>query len=419
MDEILFQRVNNTNRVDLSGKDLSRFNLSGANLNKADLSNANLTETDLSHTSLRGANLAGALLRRADLRGADLGDAILRNADLKEAILQGVKLDRLDMSGADLREVDFLDVSLEGTDLRKAFLCDAVLNEKTLKDKGLHHANLNRADLRGADLRGTILRGADLSQADLQRADLSGADLRWANLSGANLNDANLTGCLIYGVSAWSVNLENTIQLGLVITEDEKPLITVDNLEVAQFINLLLDNRKIREVINAITSKVVLILGRFTEEKRKPVLDALRDELRNHNFSPVVFDFDPSPKRDLTETIALLAGMSRFVIVDITDAKSVPQELMTIVPSLPSVPIKPILHSDDTEYAMFEHHKRYPWVLPIYYYKDIPSLIAATKEHIITPVENMEHEREREDILENENRQLKERVRELEQHTGL
>ena len=69
----------------------------------------------------------------------------------------------------------------------------------------------------------------------------------------------------------------------------------MDNLEVAQFIYLLLNNAKIREVIDTITSKVVLILGRFTPE-RKVVLDALREELQKRDYVPVLFDFDKPDK---------------------------------------------------------------------------------------------------------------------------
>jgi hypothetical protein len=54
---------------------------------------------------------------------------------------------------------------------------------------------------------------------------------------------------------------------------------------------LMLSNEEIREVIDTITSKIALILGRFTPE-RKTVLSALRDELRKWNYSPVLFDFE-------------------------------------------------------------------------------------------------------------------------------
>jgi len=70
-------------------------------------------------------------------------------------------------------------------------------------------------------------------------------------------------------------------------------------LEVAQFVYLLLNNQRIRHVIDTITSKIVLILGRFTHE-RKAVLDALRDELWKPDYLPILFDFDKPASRDLT-----------------------------------------------------------------------------------------------------------------------
>jgi hypothetical protein len=72
-----------------------------------------------------------------------------------------------------------------------------------------------------------------------------------------------------------------------------------------------------------------LILGRFSEE-RKRVLDGIRDELRNHDYLPIMFDFDPTTNQTIIETVKTLAGMSRFVIADLTDARSVPQELQII-----------------------------------------------------------------------------------------
>ena len=70
-----------------------------------------------------------------------------------------------------------------------------------------------------------------------------------------DLTDADLTGCRIYGVSAWGLKLEGTKQQNLVITPENEPKITVDNIEVAQFIYLMLHNQKIRDVIDTIATK--------------------------------------------------------------------------------------------------------------------------------------------------------------------
>jgi hypothetical protein len=107
-----------------------------------------------------------------------------------------------------------------------------------------------------------------------------------------------------------------TRQSNLIITPREEPEITVDTVIVAQFIYVLLGNRELRQVIDSITSKVVLILGRFTPE-RKVVLDAIREELRKRDYLPVLFDFEKPANRDLTETVSTLAHMARFVIADL------------------------------------------------------------------------------------------------------
>jgi hypothetical protein len=139
-------------------------------------------------------------------------------------------------------------------------------------------------------------------------------------------------------------------------------------------------------VIDAITSKVVLILGRFTPE-RKPLLDGIRDSLRQHDYLPVLFDFHKPDSRDLTETISTLAHMARFIIADLTEAKSIPQELQVIVPNLPSVPVQPLLLASEYEYGMFEHFKRYPWVLEVYRYDDIDEVLTTLEEKIVSPAE--------------------------------
>lgn len=95
----------------------------------------------------------------------------------------------------------------------------------------------------------------------------------------------------------------------------------MDNLEVAQFLDLLLNNNNTKKVLDSIGEKVVLILGRFIEE-RKGVLDAIRGKLRKLDFVPVMFDFERPTQRDFTETVKTLAGLSRFIIAAITNPMS-------------------------------------------------------------------------------------------------
>jgi hypothetical protein len=241
--------------------------------------------------------------------------------------------------------------------------------------------NLKRANLSKADLSKT-----DISKSFLSAANLEGTDINRAVLVESNFNKTKLTGCRIYGISAWNLNLKDSEMHDLIITPKDEPVITVDNLEVAQFIYLLLHNEKIRNVIDTITSKVVLILGRFTPE-RKAILDAIREELRENGYIPVMFDFDKPTTRNTKETISTLAHMAKFVIADITKPKSVPQELEIIIPNLRSVPVQPILQGRSAKYGMFDSYVGLDWVLEIYRYKNLDDLLKSLKEKVIKPAE--------------------------------
>jgi hypothetical protein len=250
--------------------------------------------------------------------------------------------------------------------------------------------DLRGVDLRGVDLSRANLTGANLTATDLREADLRGVDLSRADLDTAilvktNLDGANLTGCKIFGISAWNISLTGARPADLVITPFDEPVITVDNLEVAQFIYLLLHNEKIRHVIDTITSKAVLILGRFTLE-RKAVLDAIREDLRRRNYLPILFDFEAPGSRDFTETISTLAHMARFIIADLTEPSSLPKELEVIVPTL-AVPVQPVLEGTTRPYSMFQDYWKYHWVLKVHRYEDLERLIASLGDRVISPAE--------------------------------
>jgi hypothetical protein len=311
----------------------------GPNLSQANLSVMNLIEVNLAR-----ADLAGANLREANLHGADFTEANLREADLSWVDLTGA-----DLSGANLYGV-----------------------------------NLTGAGLTGAGLTGAGLIEADLHGAHLTGADLSGADLTAARLINTHFEKANLTDCRVYAISAWNVILIGAQQSNLIITPRHEPIITADNLEVAQFIYLLLHNEKIREVIDTIGKKGVLILGRFAGE-RKAVLDALRTALRQRDFLPLVFDFEKPTQRDFTETIMTLAGLSLFVIADITNPRSAPLELQATVPDY-MIPFVPIIAEGEPAFSMFiDLRRKFDWVLDVLEYDSIDHLLAGLQDAVIAP----------------------------------
>ena len=79
-------------------------------------------------------------------------------------------------------------------------------------------------------------------------------------------------------MSAQCLKLEGAKQQYLVVTSYGEPEITVDNIEVAQFVYLLLHNEKIRDVIDTIRRKGVLLLG----PPCHPVARIRRHALRHH-----------------------------------------------------------------------------------------------------------------------------------------
>jgi hypothetical protein len=200
------------------------------------------------------SHLVGAYTRR--LNGVELK---LNGADLTRACLSGAYIPRSDLSLADLSYADLSYAQLSGTNLYHAFLDHADLSHAKFDDVNLTAANLtevnlSRAKLERADLSYARLVGADLRNANLMGADLKHADLTGANLSGAylvharfintNLTNASLDGCMVYGVSAWALKLDGANQQNLRITPYEEPAITVDDLEGAQLVYLMLNTKR-------------------------------------------------------------------------------------------------------------------------------------------------------------------------------
>jgi len=243
---------------------------------------------------------------------------------------------------------------------------------------------LAKQHLEGTDLRAANFRQANLSEAHLERANLEGTILHAATLVETNLEQANLTGAHIYGIAAWNPRLGGAIQSSLIITRENEPVITVDDLEVAHLIYLLLNHQKLRNVTNAVTERGVLILGRFSDGGLA-ILQSIAAKLRELHYIPIIFDFDRPDDRNYTETIKTLVGLSRFVIVDLS-GPSVPQELYATVPHF-KIPFAPIVEEQRRSFAMSGDLFEYPWVLKPVRYSSKEQLITELATKVIDPAE--------------------------------
>jgi uncharacterized protein YjbI with pentapeptide repeats len=315
-------------------------------------------------------------------RGADLAGANLQEAKLRRANLRGC-----DLEGANLWKADLTDAHLEDSDLHKADLRLSVMERADLRGANLLKADLAFAFLVDADMRGAGLVRANLDDACLDGADLSGASLDEANLSRTSIIQTRLSGARVYGCATWGVTGTPADQTDLVVTPAGSVPVRVDNIEVAQLVYLLLHNAKLRDVIDTVTSKGVLILGRFGDHKA--VLDDLRDALRNRGYVPMMLDFELAQSRDVTETVRTLAALSRFVVADLTDPRSVPHELQSFVP-FTAVPVIPIIGGDEKPYALFRDFRKYEWVLmtPVRY-RDAEHLRELVDLDIVVQAEKM------------------------------
>jgi Pentapeptide repeats (8 copies) len=255
---------------------------------------------------------------------------------------------------------------LAGYDFSYTNFCESDLSRVNMQGASFHQAILAKADLSGSHLEEANFCRTDLYRTTFKGAWLTGANLQGVQLAMTDLSGAHLRDCKIYGLSAWDLALDQTEQEGLRVWYRPNPNkkrekeVTVNSLDLAAFMYLTRNKGNISRVIEATGQTWVLLLGRFTGEGKK-VLRALERELLKKDLMPIIFDFPRPEQRDLIETLLLLAGLSRFVIVEITDPKSTPLEILAIASNY-AVPILPIIKKQSTPFGMFSGLLKYPWV---------------------------------------------------------
>lgn len=275
--------------------------------------------------------------------------------------LESYNFKRTDLNSATLRECQFFSCNFNKSTLDNADLVNCYFNK----------CNFNNVSMRLANLSGAMFNECTFINSDLsycvaqntifKNSKIVNSKLEYVNFTGSHFERITIKDCSVFGISTWDLDLEGCTQSNNNIVPNSQMSITIDDIELAQFVYLILDNRKFRNTIDTLVSKVVLILGNFSSNN-KPILNKIFIELRKLNLVPILFDFEKPLNRDTTETVSTLAHISKFVIADLTGARSIGHEMATLIPNLRSVNIYPIVRRNEVEYSMFNDFKAYNWV---------------------------------------------------------
>ena len=198
---------------------------------------------------------------RPDLRNVNFTSSFpskLRDYGLP--LFENTDFSNCDLHGVILRNGSYINCNFDRSDINWADFVDAYFEKCSFRNVSMRVSKIGSANFRNC-----IFENSDLSYCSAEETSFIGSifintRLEHMSLVKCDLENTKIENCFVYGTSTWDLNLNNSIQENIIITDDENDVISVDNLELAQFIYLLINNSKLRHVIETITSKVVLIL---------------------------------------------------------------------------------------------------------------------------------------------------------------
>jgi len=253
--------------------------------------------------------------------------------------------------------MDFRGINLSRASLYRAFAEGLNLRNAVFEGSHVEEGDFSRADFRGATFRSTTFNKTILTGANLDGATFVNCKLNRVSLVGALFRVKEITETVVYGIAAWDLVtsdemkqsklvIEKTYEFYSDLIQQGKIPMTVDDIELAQFVYYLNDHKKMRDTLNILNDKGVLLLGRFKDGGLER-LYSICEWLQRKGYMAMVFDFARPDNLSLTETVVTMAGLSKFIFVDLPGA-SVPAELQAVLSQVK----KPLLASGDP-YALF------------------------------------------------------------------
>jgi len=279
---------------------------------------------------------------------------------------------RLDFSGLNLTNVSVHDAFAEGLNIQNSKIINCHFEE----------GDFSRANFSNTEFVNTRFNKTILTDANFDGASFINCNLNRINITNANFCLKEIRETVVYGVSAWDLKtcdemkqsrliIERTYELYSDILASGKIPLMADNIELAQFIYYLSNHKKMRDVLNILNAKGILLLGQFKDGGLER-LYKLHDWLKGKNYMPMIFDFERPVNMDYTETVITMAGLSKIIIADLSGG-SVPQELHATLTNFQ----KPIIaYSKTRAYSMFKDLKRKnPYAFDFEYTDDADLLV--------------------------------------------
>lgn len=253
--------------------------------------------------------------------------------------------------------VNFSGMNLSGVSIHKAFAEGLNLRGAIFEGTHFEEGDFSRADFSGAKFRNTKFNKTILTGARFDGATFVNCNLNRVNLVGASFHVKEITETVVYGIAAWDLQtsddmkqsrlvIERTYELYSDLIRQGKVPMMVDDIELAQFIYYLSNHKKMRDALNILNDRGVLLLGQFKDGGLER-LYSIREWFQGKGYMAMIFDFARPDNLSLTETVVTMAGLSKFVVVDLSGS-SVPAELQAILSQIK----KPVLAFGDP-YALF------------------------------------------------------------------
>jgi uncharacterized protein YjbI with pentapeptide repeats len=253
--------------------------------------------------------------------------------------------------------MDFSGINLSRASLYRAFAEGLNLRNAVFEGSHVEEGDFSRADFRGATFRSTTFNKTIVTGANRDGATFVNCNFNRVNLVGALFRVKEITETVVYGIAAWDLVtsdemkqsklvIEKTYEFYSDLIQQGKIPMTVDDIELAQFVYYLNDHKKMRETLNILNDKGVLLLGRFKDGGLER-LYSIREWLQRRGYMAMIFGFARPDNLSLTETVVTMAGLSKFIFVDLPGA-SVPAELQAVLSQVK----KPLLAFGDP-YALF------------------------------------------------------------------